>query len=293
MSEKVFRSVEEQLELLKSRGLCVSDEEYAKKFLLDNNYYRISGYSLTLRKFDRFYQNVDFQNIVDIYHFDFELRHILLKYLELLEVKLKSVYAYYFSKKYGPDGYLQCSNFSDRAEYAKIINKSEEVKNKRLKSEPFIMHYVNVLKTDLPLWAYVELFSIGDISRLLEISPDDIKTAVAHEFGLVVSDAGNLLCKHYHSYTIIRNLCAHGGRLFNRSFAQKPSLNRKEKKLLRINSDGTCDYEHLFSYIIVMKRFLSAIDFTEMKAAIAELKNKYSFVSMRYYGFCDNWIDVL
>lgn len=54
MTDKIFKTVDEQLELLRSRGLIISDDAKAKDFLLRNNYYRISGYSLTLRKNDIF-----------------------------------------------------------------------------------------------------------------------------------------------------------------------------------------------------------------------------------------------
>ena len=68
MQEKDFKSIDEQLEILRSRGLTITDNEKAKDFLLRNNYYRISGYSLTLRKNDRFSKTATFQNIVDISH---------------------------------------------------------------------------------------------------------------------------------------------------------------------------------------------------------------------------------
>lgn len=48
MAEKAFKTIDEQLDLLRSRGLTIDDESKAKQFLLYNNYYRISGYSLTL-----------------------------------------------------------------------------------------------------------------------------------------------------------------------------------------------------------------------------------------------------
>lgn len=50
MTNKDFRTIDEQVELLRSRGLTIEDEAEAKEFLLRNNYYRVSGYSLTLRK---------------------------------------------------------------------------------------------------------------------------------------------------------------------------------------------------------------------------------------------------
>lgn len=50
MAKKDFKSIAEQLSLLASRGLTIENNSIAEEFLLHNNYYRISGYSLTLRK---------------------------------------------------------------------------------------------------------------------------------------------------------------------------------------------------------------------------------------------------
>ena len=91
--------MEQQLEILRSRGLSITDDAKAKDFLLHNNYY-----SLTLRKNDVFSKSATFQNIIDIYQFDHELRHIILEYMEIIEVRMKSVYAYEFTKVHGPIG---------------------------------------------------------------------------------------------------------------------------------------------------------------------------------------------
>ncbi len=92
MSTKDFKTIDEQLEILRSRGLIIDDENIAKDFLLYNNYYRISGYSLTLRKNNIFSKSASFQNIIDIYNFDHELRHLILQYLEIIEVRMKSIF---------------------------------------------------------------------------------------------------------------------------------------------------------------------------------------------------------
>lgn len=101
MGSKEFKTIEEQIGILKRRGLDIPDEKRASEFLLRNNYYRISGYSLTLRSHDVFNQGATFQNIVDIYDFDHALRHILLRYIEVIEVAVKSLYSYEFTKCYG------------------------------------------------------------------------------------------------------------------------------------------------------------------------------------------------
>ena len=92
-----------------------------------------------------------------------------------------------------------------------------------------------------------------------------------------------------HSMTIIRNLCAHGSRLYNRLFEQKPSLNKAEKALLMKNSRGELDNAHLYGFLLIMRRILSESEFNGLKESIITLTKKYPFVRMDYYGFRCDW----
>ena len=94
MPDKEFKTIEQQIALLKGRGLQIPDSTLAADFLYRNNYYRVSGYSLTLRSHDEFVPGTTFQNIIDIYEFDHALRHTLLKYIEVIEVTVKSIYSH-------------------------------------------------------------------------------------------------------------------------------------------------------------------------------------------------------
>ena len=96
-----------------------------------------------------------------------------------------------------------------------------------------------------------------------------------------------------HSITIIRNLCAHGSRLYNRLFEQKPKLSKKDLKLLRDEEDGTKDNAHLFGFILLMRQILKPEDFSNMKKEIEDLSSRIPFVDMKYYGFCDDWQIIL
>ncbi len=289
MADKEFKTINEQLNILKSRGLTVDNEEKAADFLMRNNYYRVSGYSLTLRNHDVFSKSATFQNIIDIYSFDHELRHILLKYLEIIEVQLKSVYAYEFTKVNGSTGYLDANNFINPDVYQRILDKAEDQKNKRLQHEAYLKHFIEDLKQPLPLWAYVDLLTIADISFFYSISETNIQASVAAQLNI----PNKIMGKFMHSMTILRNLCAHGNRLYNRLFEQKPKLNKKERSLLRVLKNGKVDDAHLYSFIFVIKRLLSETDFNEMKSEIASLTAKYPFVNMKYYGFRNDWLDVL
>lgn len=42
--EKMFKTLEEQIEILKGKGLIVEDSEEAKEILLRENYFFINGY---------------------------------------------------------------------------------------------------------------------------------------------------------------------------------------------------------------------------------------------------------
>ncbi len=285
---KEFKTLDEQIEILRSRGLNIGDVEKAKNFLLHNNYYRISGYSLTLRNKDMFYKDATFQNIIDIYCFDQELRHILLNSLEKIEVSVKSIYAYVFTEKYGPIGHLESKNFTNLDEHKFIFEKAEEQKSKNLRYEAYLKHFVEELKQPIPFWAYIDLLTISDISKLYAITDLELKKIICNKFSLN-TDKGFELLEHFlHCMTIVRNLCAHGSRLYNRLFITKPRLSKNDKKLLREN-ERLVENDRLFGHLLIMKRLLSKEQVEELFKNIIYLCDKYSFVSMKYYGFPDFW----
>ncbi len=72
-------SIDEQISLLESRGLCVEDREYARKVLSNVNYYHLEGYWYPFydkSKQDHFfYDDVHLSQIVRHFEFDNSLRN--------------------------------------------------------------------------------------------------------------------------------------------------------------------------------------------------------------------------
>ena len=64
------------------------------------------------------------------------------------------------------------------------------------------------------------------------------------------------LGSYMHSMTIIRNLCTHGSRLYNRLFEQKSSLNKSKKALLIKNSADELDNVYFYDFLPIMKWLL-------------------------------------
>lgn len=73
-------SIDDQIALLRSRGLVIADEPRAKHYLRFVGYYRLAGYALPFQVnynadgLHRFLDGVSFEDILDLYVFDRKLR---------------------------------------------------------------------------------------------------------------------------------------------------------------------------------------------------------------------------
>ena len=95
---KFATDIEEQIALLESRGMTISDMEKAKECLLDIGYFRLGFYWFPFektypRKANRtheFKEGTSFDYAIRLYYFDFDLRNILLKYISRVEINFRT-----------------------------------------------------------------------------------------------------------------------------------------------------------------------------------------------------------
>ena len=83
--EKIFKTIDEQIKILKSRNIVIDDEEKAYKLLSKNNYYYlINGYkNLFLdgrNKEEKYIKNTRLEEIYFLYQFDKNIKINFLKY---------------------------------------------------------------------------------------------------------------------------------------------------------------------------------------------------------------------
>ena len=114
-----FKTYDEQIEILKTRGLIIDDEVVAKNILKRNNYYNIiNAYKdVFLQKGktpEKFIKGVNFNELVAVHQFDKHLRLVFSQYLIIVERTIKSIMAYEFSKKHPNHDldYLNISNYN-------------------------------------------------------------------------------------------------------------------------------------------------------------------------------------
>ncbi len=123
---KEFKSIDEQIQILKRRGMLINNDEYAKIKLQENNYYNvINGYKDifidSTKQEEAFFQDVSFEELLALYSFDRNIRNIFLNYIIELENILRSLISYEFSKIHGHDNYLKFSNFETLATLINMV----------------------------------------------------------------------------------------------------------------------------------------------------------------------------
>ena len=226
--EKPALTFDQQLQKLADRGIEIPDRSLARQQLSLISYYRLSAYWYPFRVRDeqgrvtnRVRNGVRWDDIIELYEFDRRLRLLVMDAIERVEVAVRTQLTYHFAHTYGPFGHVLPDSFRDwfgaRAHSRWIDKLREEAANA---TEAFITHYQEKYDgfPDLPVWMLTELMSLGSLSFWYTGLENRDKRAVSAHFNLHYKR----LEKWLHSLTVIRNICAHHSRLWNRQLAVKP-----------------------------------------------------------------------
>src|SRR5680860_71266 len=184
--KKPATTIEQQIKLLKSRGLVINDEVILGDYLRDISYYHLSAYFKFYQKDDdQFFDNVNFEDVLRIYLFDNKLRSLLLGLLERVEQSFKCRMAYELSiLKNNSHWFLNQEIFSSKEEYEEIIKILEE-ETEKSKEDLSIKHYFEKYSEPSlpPIWILNEILSFGEcvkISRKLIIA---YRNKIARTYG--------------------------------------------------------------------------------------------------------------
>lgn len=226
-SVKPFCTYQQQIDKLEARGLIVRDKAYAESVLRSENYYRLRGYWLTMVKKqgtppdDVFYPGTTFENIVDIYLFDVDLREIILSATSIIETNLKAYISYYHAQKYGPIGYMNYEHFEDVNKHIWMMYELQKDKTAR-KDELFVQHHKKCKGGIFPVWAATELMSFGQVSKFFKNMVREDRNKMSREFYNISSR--EYIESWIQCAVVARNIAAHGGRFYNRFLSQKFSF---------------------------------------------------------------------
>lgn len=216
----VVNSIKSQIEKFKERELDIScyEEDKLKEILLDIGYYRLGYYCYYFydEKSNKFSKNVKISDIINLYYLDIDLKCLLLKYINRIEINFRTKLIYYISMKYKDNSKWYVDD--------KIMN-TESIKDfkEKIYTIRFIQDNLTIKKHHkkypddefAPCWKVFEYLSFGSIINIYSnILDSQAKQIIAEKYD--VRDL-NKFFKLLHTIRLIRNICAHSGVLFDYS----------------------------------------------------------------------------
>lgn len=271
--EKKFKNLDEQIDILKHKGMVIPDEKYAKQILLRENYFFLNGYRhLFMQPGDRqFIPGTTFEEMYSLFLFDRSFRTIIFKYLLVIENNLKSITSYQLSKKYGyrERDYLRAKNFTNAPERQRQVNDLISKMKRQIRvngsQHSATLHYVSNYGY-IPLWILVKVLSFGIVGEMYSILKSEDQREIAKVYGIEVDD----FTVYLPLLANYRNLCAHEDILYENK-TQKEIDDTIYHKLLNLKKEEN-EYiqgkNDLFALIIIMKQMLQTEDFKNMSLEI-------------------------
>lgn len=234
---KPFTTIDEQIEILKSRNLKFLDEASAKKSLTFFGYYEIvNGYKDYLLDPDNkeyFKNDATFEHLFALYNMDKDLQAAVLDATLDFELMLKAAMSYVIGEEFTSDqnNYLRKENYktgrihtrSDGSKYYDIDStfiKFNKILNDN--KEPF-KHYRNVHE-NTPTWILFKGATIGNMMHFFKLQRGNIKDKIISiMFGVPIeiirTDKDNIIKNLFSDLLSLvfsfRNRAAHSGWIYN------------------------------------------------------------------------------
>ncbi len=283
---------DDQVSLLESRGLNISDKARVKRYLQGISYYRLSAYMLLYQKEkDKFNEGTTFDDVLNLYLFDRELRLLIFDAIERIEVAIRAQIIYQLAHKYGAHWQDNASIFKPSFNHplgfvVDVFNDTQKIISEHCNArhqEVFIKHYTAKYSSpdNPPSWMSIELLTVGQLSRLYtSLIQNKDKQDIASFFGL----HHTVFTSWLHSITYIRNICAHHSRLWNRELAIKPEMLLKPK-CPWLKADFTNNNDRCFYLLCTLKYLLYfANPSNHLKDKMNTLFSKYPSVPIKFLG---------
>ena len=270
MASKVFKTIEEQLDILKSKNLIIDDYDKAKTTLLRENYFFLNGYRspFLMTGSKRFIDGSTFEELHALFTFDRYFRNIIFKNILIVENNYKSIFSYVLSRKYGykEKDYLNVDNFDKNREKARQINDLIRKVKRQIRINGYqhsaTSHYINNYGY-IPLWVGVKVLSFGLMGELFSILKQEDKDEIATYYNNVDSSS---LGDYLSILSNYRNLCAHEDILYNHE-TQKGINDTKyhaELDIPMVDDEYIYGKHDIFALIIILKHMLTYSDFKMM-----------------------------
>ncbi|MDH4867178.1 Abi family protein [Alcaligenes nematophilus] len=158
---------DQQIAILRQRGIRVNDEEVAWFYLQHLTYYPLSVYWLSFEANHnphQFHSGPRFEDAVNLYVFDRSLRLLVLDSIKRIEASARSQWAHHLAHQHDPHAHLDISLAANPARWHSDSLKL--TKETQRSDEAFIRHLKAVYSESLPpVWAVCEVMSLELLSH--------------------------------------------------------------------------------------------------------------------------------
>lgn len=292
MAIKPARTIAEQLQLLKDRGMLFHFETEATHFLQNISYYRIKGYWWDMQS-DRvnhaFRPDTYFEDVIERYNFDRHLRLILFDAIERIEIALRTKLIYHLSLSYGATWYLQNNLFVDTVNHAEHIAHLQ--KEFEYSQEVFVKdHRRKHPNTNAEAWKIMEIASMGTLSKFFKNINHQLpeKSFIAKEMGL---NLHNELSSWLEAIVYVRNIIAHHSRIWSRNMVKQPIENINNPLGIWFNNALT-PVQKKKPFLIISTMIYLCNHITpnhHIKSKILKLIRDNPDIPIYKLGFLNNW----
>ncbi|SMN15064.1 Abortive infection bacteriophage resistance protein [uncultured Candidatus Thioglobus sp.] len=279
----------EQVDLLKERGMLIDDDKKAIYHLSSIGYYRLSAYwhPFRIRKdnqiLDNFKPDTYWQQVIELYEFDRELRLLVMDAIERIEVTIRTQITYKLSHQYDAFFYLEEKYFHSKfkhLEWLKHISKEIDYSK-----DTFITHFNKKYKDKKPpIWMATEVISLGKLSKLYSGLKNEDKRLVSNFFDIPWQRLKSWL----HVVAYIRNVCAHHSRLWNRELSIRANDSKDNEWLTPITPRNDRIFYVLLILRFLMKRSNNGEDWRQkINELLKQFENNEDALKMM--GVPNNW----
>lgn len=203
--------------------------------------------------------------------------------IEKVEINVRCRISNFFAENYGVLGYLDSDKFTNPDYHKSFLNDIEEEIHRNSRA-PFVRNFrENYEGGQLPIYALVEVFSLGTLSKFYKNMKNADKKIVAKSFGVGYTYLESWL----ESIAYVRNICAHYGRLYNAKLSKTPIL-YKEYSKAGIRNNRICGVLLCLKHLLMNDRHWNLL-----VERIELLFEKYESVEIKNMGFSDNWKELL
>jgi abortive infection bacteriophage resistance protein len=281
--DKPPKKIDEQVDLLKQRGLIVEDEKRLKKYLKNISYYHFSIYFKHFQDDDNnFIKGTTFEDVLNIYVFDQKLRLLLLDVLERIEKSFKCRFAYEMSVFSKNSFWLSEIKYfkNDKIYNERVVEILEDL---RYSKEIYIKHYYETYDDPRhpPIWMVIEALTFGQSVMIYSQLKPEYQKIIADTYGINKKFISNWL----HALAVIRNFCAHHCRLWNREMVILLSQKHGLYKKLFNNLNGNRLFNYLLIIHIINCKFNPDSKWLERLEGIISEYN----INISHMGFPEDW----